>query len=164
MAKGHDKIIADGKKFFKKMEDLSKLQVRVGFQRGEHVDDRGTDMVDIAAWNELGTSGMPSRPFLRRTADAEKATIEKVMEAQLKKAVQGGSAEQALNGVGSVVKGLVQDTITRSKEWAAENEDSTIKQKNRKKSTNRTASSAAPLIDSGKMFQSVHYVIKPREG
>lgn len=151
---GHDRLTAEGKRFFKEIEELKKLQVRVGYQQGTATDDNGVDMVDIAMFNELGTARSPSRPFLRQSVDANKAIIEKFCKAQLQKVAQGGTAEQALNAIGVMQKGLIQDTITKSKEWAKPNADNTIKKKG----------SDVPLIDNGKMLQSVNYVVVPKGG
>jgi len=151
---GHDRTTAAGKQFFKQIAELKKLQVRIGYQQGAAQSDDGVDMVDIAMFNELGTVNAPSRPFLRQSADGNKATIEDFCKAQLKKVAQGGTAEQALNAIGVMQKGLVQDTITRSKEWAAKNAESTKRQKG----------SDVPLVDTGKMLQSVNYVVVQKGG
>lgn len=153
---GHDKITAEGKQFFKQIEELKKLQVRIGYQQGAAQDDNGVDMVDIAMFNELGTARSPSRPFLRQSTDANKSNIEKFCKTQLQKLTQGGTAEEILNSIGVMQKGLIQDTITKSPSWAAPNADSTIKRKRK--------GSDVPLIDSGTMLQSVNYVVVPKGG
>ena len=51
-------------------------------------------------------------------------------------------------------KGFIQDTITRSKEWAEPNAESTIKKKG----------SDVPLVDKSQMLQSVEHVIVPKGG
>ena len=52
--KVREKVTADGKKFQKMLEDLNKLEVRIGIQQGVGSED-GVDLVDIAMFNELGT-------------------------------------------------------------------------------------------------------------
>lgn len=151
---GHDKLTTDGKKFFKQLEELKKLQVRIGYQQGEKKDENGVDMVDIAMWNELGTENSPSRPFLRQSADSNKDAIEKMCKAQLQKVAQGGTAEEALNAIGVTQKGLVQDTISKSREWAKKNADSTKEKKG----------SDQPLVDTSKLLQSVNFAIVPKGG
>jgi hypothetical protein len=151
---GHDRITPEGKRFFKQIEELKKLQVRVGYQQGKKRSDKGVDMVDIAMWNELGTARSPARPFIRHSADANKATIEGTCKALLKKVAQGGTAEQTLNAIGTMQKGLIQDTITKSKTWAEPNADSTVERKG----------SDQPLVDTGRLLQSVDYVIVPKGG
>ena len=60
---GHDRITAQGRHFFAELERLRRLQVRVGFQQGQAFSEEGVDMVDIAAWNEVGNAHTPARPF-----------------------------------------------------------------------------------------------------
>jgi hypothetical protein len=151
---GHDKLTPEGKKFFKEIAELKKLQVRVGYQQGKEQSDEGVDMVDIAMFNEVGTARSPERPIIRNSVDGNKQTIEKFCKAQIQKIARGGTAEQVLNAIGSMQKGLIQDTIGKSPSWAKPNADSTIKRKK----------SDVPLIDTGKMRQSVDYVITPKGG
>ena len=63
--KVREKVTADGKKFQKMLEDLDKLEVRIGIQQGAG-SDNGVDLVDIAMFNELGTVHIPSRPIPAR--------------------------------------------------------------------------------------------------
>lgn len=62
-AKIRDRMTPEGIRFMKMLKELSELEVRIGFQHGKATEDDGTDVCDIAAWNELGTVNMPSRPF-----------------------------------------------------------------------------------------------------
>jgi hypothetical protein len=53
-------------RYIRELRELAGLEVVVGFQRGEFTEEEA-DMVDVAAWNEIGTKrGIPSRPFLRQ--------------------------------------------------------------------------------------------------
>jgi hypothetical protein len=150
---GHDRLTPEGKRFFQQIAELKKLQVRVGIQQGAASED-GVDMVDIAMFNELGTARSPARPFIRQSADDNKNVIEKVCKAQLQNVARGGTAEQALNALGAMQTGLIQDTITKSPGWATANAPATVEKKG----------SDVPLIDTGKLMQSVHHVIKPKGG
>jgi hypothetical protein len=152
---GHDRRTPEGRHFFKQIEELKKLQVRVGYQQGKTKSDEGVDMVDIAMWNELGTARSPARPFIRNSADMNKNMIEKICAEQLQKIGHGGTAEQALNAIGSIQKGLIQDTISKSKSWAKPNADRTVEEKK---------GSDQPLVDTGRLMQSVDYVIVPKGG
>lgn len=151
---GHDRITNEGRAFLKEIDKLKKLQVRIGYQQGSATSDEGVDMVDIAMFNELGTAVSPARPFLRQSADANKSVIEKFCKKQISDITKGVKAEKVLNAIGTMQKGLIQDTITKSKSWAVPNAERTIKKKG----------SDVPLIDSGKMLQSVNYVIVPKGG
>jgi hypothetical protein len=154
---GHDRLTPEGKRFFQQIAELKKLQVRVGYQQGEAADENGVDMADIAMFNELGTARSPARPFLRQSADNNKNTIEKFCKAQLQQVAKGGTAQQALNAIGVMQTGLVQNEITTG--GFAPNAPSTIANK-----TKGGKKGDVPLIDTGKMMQSVHHVIKPKGG
>lgn len=144
----HDKLTADGKKLKKELEQLKKLQVRIGFQRGKKKHDDETDMCDVALFNELGTSKSPSRPFLRQSVDDNSDKINALCKSIMKNVSNGScTAEEAYKKAGVYIKGLVQEQI-KNGEFEA-NKPSTIKKKGSDK----------PLIDTGQMRQSVNFVI-----
>ena len=147
---GHDKITPQGKDFFKQIEELTKLQVRVGFQAGETTDD-GVSIVDVAAWNELGTEHSPPRPFLRQSVDKNEAKIAAMCKAQITAIVKGtATARDALQALGVMQKGFIQIEI---KDGGFEpNAPRTIARKK----------SDRPLIDTGRMRQSVNFVIEEK--
>ena len=138
--KNRDVLTPEGKKFFSEIKKLNKLQVRVGFQQGDEQEE-GVDLLDIAMWNELGTSSSPSRPFMRKSV------------AQVKKLAKGETtAEQVFKAVGAFQKGLVQEKIKNGE--FEPNSPYTIKKKGSDK----------PLIDTGTMRQSVNFVITEKGG
>ena len=147
-----DRLTPEGRRFYQQLEELAKMEVRIGYQAGEATDDRGVDMCDIAAWNELGTSGMPSRPFLRQTMDEHGDEITAFCKAQAAAIADGGSAETCLKRIGIFLKGLVQNQITEGS--FEPNAPSTIKKKKSDK----------PLIDTGLMRELVNYFIKQKGG
>jgi hypothetical protein len=151
---GHDRITPEGKRFFKELEALAKLQVRVGYAHGEDSDeDSGADLADVAMWNELGTARTPPRPFLRQSVDANAARITAMCKAQVKRIASGeSSAKDALQALGNMQVGLIQDTIRNG--GFAPNAPSTIKRKK----------SSRPLINTGNLRQSVKFTIVPKEG
>ena len=55
-----DTVTADGRKFQQMLKELAEKEVRVGFQHGKATEEDGTDICDIAAWNELGTVHIPA--------------------------------------------------------------------------------------------------------
>lgn len=146
-----DRLTPEGKRFFAEIEKLKKVQVRIGFQHGDSVED-GVDLADVAMWNELGTASTPSRPFLRKSVDENADKINSFAKAQLAQMAKGKSAEAVLKAIGVMQKGLVQEKI-ESGEYEP-NAPATIAKKHSDK----------PLIDSGRMRQSVNFVIKPKEG
>lgn len=145
-----DKLTPDGRKFEKMLKELAALETRVGFQAGEATDDKGVDICDIAAWNEVGTIHIPSRPFLRDSVDNNVDKINAMLKAKKQDLLSGASAEQVLKEIGLFQKDLIQETILEGS--FEPNADLTIKRKGSDK----------PLVDTGRMLQSVNYVIKKK--
>ena len=176
---GHDRTTAEGRRFFKEIEDLTKLQVRVGFTSGgsgygansEPVTAKdyedGPTIVEVAAWNEFGTYNTPPRPFLRQSVENYTEQISVMCKAQLQAIASGKqTAESALKAIGALQVGLVQHTIRDG--GFEPNAPITIQggwmrnQKSGKPFYVKGKGSSRPLIDTGRMRQSVHYVIKPK--
>ena len=150
---GHDKLTAAGKQFFKEIKELKKLELRVGFQQGEENDEDGADLVDVAMWNELGTAHSPPRPFMRQSVDNNAGKITAMCKAQLALISRGETdAKGILQKIGNMQKALIQAAI-RDGDFI-ENAKSTIDKKK----------SDRPLIDTGRMRQSVNFVIKKKGG
>ena len=145
---GHDRITPEGRRFLGQIEQLKKLQVQVGFQAGAAADEDGVDIANIAMWNELGTSRSPARPFMRKSVDENKDKIKAMCARQLKRLAQGASAEDILEKIGVFQKGLIQRKIVDG--TFEPNAPSTIRKKG----------SSRPLIDTGRMRQSVNFVIR----
>ena len=144
-----DRVTADGEKFKQTIEELKRLEVRVGIQQGAGSED-GVDLVDIAMFNELGTVHIPSRPFLRDSVDAHGDEINSFLQSTKSNLLKGGSAEIALKRIGVFQKGLIQKEI-RDGDFVP-NSPATIKKKG----------SDRPLIDTGRMRQSINYVIQEK--
>ena len=149
MSVGFSDLTPEGKRYFAQLEKLSKLEVQVGFQSGDMYDD-GTSLAEIAAYNELGTSTSPARPFMKQSFENHEEELKAACKAVNDTIASGGSVEQALNALGVSVKGLVQEEIVDGD--FTENALSTIKKKK----------SEQPLIDTGTMRQSVNFVIKKK--
>lgn len=146
-----DTVTAEGKKFEKMLKDLGRLEVRIGIQQGESSDE-GVDLVDIAMFNELGTVHIPSRPFLRDSVDANSDQINTFLQSMKQELVKGGSAEYVLKKIGVFQKGLIQEEIVKG--YFAPNSEATIRKKG----------SDTPLVDTGRMRQSINYVIQEKGG
>lgn len=149
-AKVTDRMTADGRKFQKMLKELAQMEVRVGFQHGKATEDDGTDVCDVAAWNELGTVNMPSRPFIRDSVDDNEGKINSFLQSKKKDLARGVSAEKVLKEIGIFQKDLMQEKITGGD--FVPNAESTVRQKG----------SSKPLIDTGRMRQSVNYVIQKK--
>lgn len=149
-AKIKDKLTPEGRQFLKTIKELGKLEVRVGFQHGKAAEEDGTDICDIAAWNELGTEDIPSRPFIRKSVDDNADKINAYLRAKTRSIAQGKSAEEVLKEIGAFQAELMQRKIIEGD--FAPNAESTV----------RIKGSSKPLIDTGRMRQSVHYEIKEK--
>lgn len=152
MSGGWDRMTPEGERFFAQIEELKRNQVFVGFQAGQVADEKGVDMAQIAMFNELGTSTAPARPFLRNSVDENEDVIRDQCGKELKKLTTGATAETVLKRVGALGVRLVQEKIESGS--FEPNAPSTIKKKGSDK----------PLIDTGRMRQSVKYVVKRRGG
>lgn len=114
--------------------------------------DAKVDMLDVVMWNELGTVHSPSRPFLRMSVDENEAKISKFVSKVFRWFINLKiDCEQLLNLLGNFQKGLVQRTIREGK--FVPNAPATIKIKGSDK----------PLIDTGRMRQSIHYQVMTKD-
>lgn len=119
-------------------------RARRGETFGPHV---GPYLADVAAWNELGTSDIPARPFMREAADQYRPRFETLSRHLVGKVIDGtATAETVLKTVGEWFQGRVQAKLTAGP-WAA-NAPATV----------RAKGSSKPLIDTGRLRQSIRWV------
>lgn len=150
---GHDRITADGERFFRELQNLSAKQVRVGLKRGKkgkrhNGTSSQTDLVDIALYNELGTSTIPSRPFLAQTVQMHEEEIKEMAATEISQTLIGKKdSQQAFNAIGEDVRQKVQNRINEGQ--FVPNAPSTIRHKGHDH----------PLIDTGTMRDSISYTI-----
>lgn len=150
---GHDKVTAQGKRFLKELQKLSEKQVRVGLKRGKkgkrhNGTSSQTDLVDIALYNELGTSTIPSRPFLAQTVQMHEEEIKEMAATEVSQALLGEKdSQQAFEVIGEDVRKKVQNRIDEGQ--FVPNAPSTIRRKGHDH----------PLIDTGTMRDSISYTI-----
>lgn len=110
------------------------------------------DMLDVVMWNELGTVHSPSRPFLRMSVDENKESIVKFVTNQFKKFAQLKiDVAQLLGLLGNFQVRLIQEKIRNGS--FVPNAPRTIAIKGSDK----------PLIDTGRMRQSVHFQVMKKE-
>lgn len=145
------KITDDGKKLLKRLKELEKVEVAVGYQAGKSEEKDGTDICQVATWNEFGTSKIPARPFMRDGINNNQREIQNHVTREAKGIINGTvSPQEFLSSCGVNLKGQIQKEI-RHGEFAP-NAPSTIARKGSDK----------PLIDTGRMRQSVDFVIRPK--
>ena len=133
------------------MRDLQKLygmEVVAGMLRDSGKASNGASYVDIATWNEYGTGHIPSRPFIRISADTNKAAWEKLAQQCVNNVIDGDSPRDAAQVVGHR---MVEDIrkVFGSSELKA-NAPSTIAKKGRNE----------PLVYSGEMRRRVNFRIE----
>ena len=151
MGFGFSDLTPEGKKYFRELKKMTDMEIQVGFQGDQKYED-GTSIAQVAAINEFGASDIPERPFMRQSFENHEGELQAACDAAQRLVSSGGSAEQALQQIGVIAKGLVQDEIVNG--GFAPNAESTIKKKG----------SEQPLIDTGTMRQSVNFVVKRRGG
>lgn len=143
-------LTPEGKRYFAELKKLEQLEVQVGYWRGEKTYEDGAELVDIAAYNELGTSTIPARPFMRQSFENHEKGLQNACDEVNAKISNGSTAMQALETLGNFGKALVQNEI-RNGEFEP-NAPATIRKKK----------SEHPLIDTGYMRQNVDFKIKKR--
>lgn len=132
------------------LKKLRKRSVKIGIMGGGEAVE-GVAVVDYAFYNEFGTSTIPARPFMSETYDRHGEKEIKFAEFLYGKLLDGEfDAEHLLNTLGLDYQKKVQKTIRAAKSWAVPNADSTIAEKG----------SSSPLIDTGRMVQSVRYEVE----
>jgi phage gpG-like protein len=131
---------------FKQLEGRS---VKVGVMGGEEND--GVAVVDYAVYNEFGTSRIPPRPFMATTAENNREYIQQFTGHLVGRIIDGAiSVNVALKNLGEAYQAKIQMTIRNAKQWAEPNAPATIKAKG----------SSSPLIDTGRLVQSIRYEVK----
>jgi hypothetical protein len=136
------------KELIEKLKASSQKAVYVGFPAEFDKKVEGSDnfnLASLAAVLEFGNERIPSRPFLRQTL-AENQN--KYIDLFVNLIGKGISVEQVYDQVALIAQGDVQLNIAKG-DWVA-NAKSTIKRKG----------SSKPLIDTGKMRQSVRGIVK----
>ena len=131
--------------------------VRIGFRGPEglakHPGSPDVTIVEVATFNEFGTSNIPERSFIRSTMDENRNALLQTNKQLFFEIVVGSmTTERALNILGMKMKALIQKKITDLR--TPPNAPSTIRQKG----------SSNPLIDTGTMRQAVTYKVSMTGG
>ena len=150
MAKMFTDLTPEGRRYFAELQKLEELEIHVGFNGNEGGYENGATVAEVAAYNEFGSSSKPARPFMKQSFENHESELQSGCDEVNAALSQGKTAEAALDRLGLLCKGLVQEEIVNG--GFAPNAPATI----------RAKGSAQPLIDSSHMRQSVNYVIKKR--
>ena len=138
-----------GGKFKRMLEQMAErgdlgARVQVGIIEQATYKD-GQSVAQVAAWNEFGTTHIPSRPFFRQTITQNKSQWAKHAASVLK--AHHYDVPLALGLMGEVVKGQLIDTIQNFNQ--PPNAASTVAKKGFNK----------PLIDTGALWRSIDYQV-----
>lgn len=132
-----------------KVKNAPYVKVGVLSESGAYEKGGNASLADVATWNEFGTSTSPSRPFMAQTFDMNEPEARAFIEKEEAKVIEGKqSQEQALKRIGVFYQGKVQQTFVKG-EFAA-NAPYTILKKG----------SSRPLIDTGRLRQSITHEVK----
>lgn len=140
--------LAKFKQLIEQLKASGERAVYVGFPAEFDEKVEGSDnfnLASLAAVLEFGNERIPSRPFLRQTLAENQ---EKYTALFVKLFESGVSIDQIYEQIALIAQGDVQQNIANGK-WTA-NAPSTIKRKK----------SSKPLIDTGKLRQSVKGIVK----
>ena len=140
--------LAKFKQLIEQLKASGEKAVYVGFPAEFNEKVEGSDnfnLASLAAVLEFGNERIPSRPFLRQTLAENQ---EKYTALFVKLFESGVSIDQIYEQIALIAQGDVQQNIVNGK-WTA-NAPSTIKRKK----------SSKPLIDTGKLRQSVKGIVK----
>lgn len=140
--------LAKIKQLIEQLKASGEKAVYVGFPAEFNEKLEGSDnfnLASLAAVLEFGNERIPSRPFLRQTLAENQ---EKYTALFVKLFESGVSIDQIYEQIALIAQGDAQQNIVNGK-WTA-NAPSTIKRKK----------SSKPLIDTGKLRQSVKGIVK----
>lgn len=142
----------------KRLGGMHSTQVLVGVRSTGHelaISDEGIvgeslDLAEIAAINEFGSSDghVPERSFLRATIDQHRAEYARELEVAVERMIDGAPPALAYGRLGLRAVADVQARIRAH--IPPPNAPSTIRRKG----------SSTPLIDTGRLIQSIDYTIE----
>lgn len=148
--------VTGGKKYKAALEKITRLKmsVRAGIPAGATTTD-GQSIPTYAVYNELGTSRIPARPFMRQTASNHQDDWCALLASRLNyKDISANQAKKALGLCGELMKAHIQETIQKG--TFAPNAPKTVEAKRRKGKVEPDH----PLIDTGQMIASIISEVK----
>lgn len=131
------------RELLKRLAGAKQVSVLVGIRGAQ-----GSDLVTYAAANEFGTERIPERSFLRATVDNERVKYTGLLEQAADRLLDGDTPAAAFGILGMVAVGDVQRRIRNR--VPPPNAPLTIAKKG----------SDVPLIDTGRLRQSIDYVVE----
>lgn len=146
-----------------KVEQLEGAGVDVGILAAkggdeQHDEKSGLTLIELAAIHEFGSpaANIPERSFFRRTFIEKEAQIQDMIYRLAKKLVEDTSfpEEQALNMLGAFVSTEIKKTITAGPHIPPPLKPATIEAKG----------SDRPLVDTGRLVNSITYAVDKGNG
>ena len=148
--------VKGGDKYQAVLDKIAKVRVsaRAGIPAGATTTD-GKSIPEYAVYNELGTSRIPSRPFMRQTvSNHQDDWLNTVSQSLNYKEIDKDGAKRTMGLVGEQMKAQIQQTIQKGS--FAPKSPKTVEQKRRKGKVEPDH----PLIDTGQMIASIISEVK----
>lgn len=131
---------------YNNLQKLSEIEIKAGIQAGSVASD-GSNLAEIAAYNEYGTDKIPSRPFLRN-AIKDHDNWNSHVDSAVNLVIDGMPPMQAAGLVGQAAEAGIRESILDGD--FVPNAPSTIARKG----------SSKPLIDKGTLVGAIRYKIE----
>ncbi len=102
-----EQMLSEVLRLTKACKEMGNKKILVGI-----VGTQDSEVLKIAAAHEYGLGKLPERSFIRASFDAEKATIEKIVDRAVDKVLLGQTTpDAATNSIGAQAAQLVQNYI-----------------------------------------------------
>ena len=134
-------------RIMREIRELDGKTVKAGVLKNAGKESNGTSIVDVAIYNEFGTSKIPSRPFLRIATDKNQNTWQRESERIVDNVINQRAAD--FNSLGNRMKNDIKNVIG-DKSLLTPNAPATIRRKGHDK----------PLIDTGKLKDAIAYEVE----
>lgn len=139
---GFNRIVRD-------LQKLDGMEVVAGMLKDSGKASNGASYVDIATWNEYGTRRIPSRPFIRISADTNRQAWAKMAQQCVNDVIDGDGPRDATQVIGHKMVEDIRKVFGDTSKLKA-NAPSTIAKKGRNE----------PLVDSGEMRRRVNFRVE----
>ena len=143
-----------GKAIFTELDLLKDLALPLGFQGQSGLTmypDGKVNVATVALFNEFGTIHIPARGFMRRSVKQHLGQIKaEIMMSFAKVATGGMTAMAAMQSIGEVMAGLIEQEIDTANSWAKPLARSTVEAKGHSR----------PLIETVLMRKSITWAIR----
>ena len=148
--------VTGGAKYKAAIDAIARLKIAAaaGIPAGAKTTD-GKSIPEYAVYNELGTSRIPARPFMRNTMNLHKEEWLQIVSGKLNfEEIKKDQAENVMGLVSEVMKAHIQQTIQKGS--FAPNAPRTVAAKR----ASGKVEPDHPLIDTGQMIASIISEVK----